>query len=80
MGLLLFITLLSPSRSPLPIPFLKDSADPSIVKVGPDCYLIGPRFPISLVFRISAKDLKNWKQIGNVIHQPSFRWISWANA
>ncbi len=46
--------------------------DPSIVKVGPDYYLINSTFsyfPGIPVFH--SKDLKNWKQIGNVIHRPS---------
>lgn len=46
--------------------------DPSIVKVGSDYYLINSTFsyfPGIPVFQ--SKDLKNWKQIGNVIHRPS---------
>jgi alpha-N-arabinofuranosidase len=46
--------------------------DPSIVKVGSDYYLINstfsyfPGIPV-----LHSKDLKNWKQIGNVIDRPS---------
>ncbi|RYY56102.1 MAG: glycoside hydrolase family 43 protein [Chitinophagaceae bacterium] len=46
--------------------------DPSIVKVGPDYYLINSTFsyfPGIPVFH--SKDLKNWKQIGNVIDRTS---------
>jgi len=46
--------------------------DPSIVKVGPDYYLVNSTFsyfPGIPVFH--SKDLKNWKQIGNVIHRTS---------
>ena len=46
--------------------------DPSIVRVGPDYYLISSTFsyfPGIPVFH--SKDLKNWKQIGNVIDRTS---------
>lgn len=46
--------------------------DPSIVKTGSDYYLIHSTFayfPGLPVFH--SKDLKNWKQIGNVISRPS---------
>ena len=46
--------------------------DPSVVKVGSDYYLINSTFayfPGLPVFH--SKDLKNWKQIGNVISRPS---------
>lgn len=46
--------------------------DPSIVKVGTDYYLINSTFayfPGIPVFH--SQDLKNWKQIGNVISRPS---------
>jgi xylan 1,4-beta-xylosidase len=46
--------------------------DPSIVKVGTDYYLVNSTFayfPGIPVFH--SKDLKNWKQIGNVIDRPS---------
>ncbi len=46
--------------------------DPSIVQVGTDYYLINSTFsyfPGIPVFH--SKDLKNWKQIGNVIDRPS---------
>lgn len=46
--------------------------DPSVVKVGSDYYLINSTFsyfPGIPVFH--SKDLKNWKQIGNVISRPS---------
>src|SRR5688572_26740899 len=46
--------------------------DPSVLKVGPDYYLINSTFsyfPGLPVFH--SKDLKNWKQIGNVISRPS---------
>ncbi len=46
--------------------------DPSVLKVGEDYYLINSTFsyfPGIPVFH--SKDLKNWKQIGNVIDRPS---------
>src|SRR5690242_2643010 len=46
--------------------------DPSIVQVGSDYYLINSTFsyfPGIPVFH--SKDLKNWKQIGNVIDRTS---------
>jgi xylan 1,4-beta-xylosidase len=46
--------------------------DPSVVKVGSDYYLVNSTFayfPGIPVFH--SKDLKNWKQIGNVISRPS---------
>lgn len=46
--------------------------DPSIVQVGPDYYLVNSTFsyfPGLPVFH--SKDLKNWKQVGNVISRPA---------
>ncbi|WEK19893.1 MAG: glycoside hydrolase family 43 protein [Candidatus Pedobacter colombiensis] len=46
--------------------------DPSVTKVGTDYYLVNSTFsyfPGIPVFH--SKDLKNWKQIGNVIDRPS---------
>ncbi|MCE7063882.1 glycoside hydrolase family 43 protein [Dyadobacter sp. CY326] len=46
--------------------------DPSVVQVGEDYYLVNSTFsyfPGIPVFH--SKDLKNWKQIGNVIDRPS---------
>ena len=46
--------------------------DPSVVKAGADYYLVNSTFsyfPGIPVFH--SKDLKNWKQIGNVIDRPS---------
>jgi alpha-N-arabinofuranosidase len=46
--------------------------DPSIVKVGPDYYLVNSTFayfPGVPVFH--SQDLKNWRQVGNVISRPS---------
>jgi len=46
--------------------------DPSITKVGTDYYLVNSTFayfPGIPIFH--SKDLKNWKQIGNVIDRPS---------
>lgn len=46
--------------------------DPSVLKVGSDYYLINSTFayfPGIPIFH--SKDLKNWKQIGNVISRPS---------
>ncbi|MGI4834303.1 MAG: glycoside hydrolase family 43 protein [Janthinobacterium lividum] len=46
--------------------------DPSIVKVGPDYYLVNstfayfPGIPV-----LHSRDLKNWQQVGNVISRPS---------
>src|SRR5918994_3973601 len=45
--------------------------DPSVVKVGTDYYLVNSTFayfPGLPVFH--SKDLKNWKQVGNVISRP----------
>ncbi|MBX0291310.1 glycoside hydrolase family 43 protein [Hymenobacter sp. HSC-4F20] len=46
--------------------------DPSVIRVGTDYYLVNSTFsyfPGIPVFH--SKDLKNWKQIGNVISRPS---------
>jgi len=46
--------------------------DPSVTKVGSDYYLVNSTFsyfPGIPVFH--SKDLKNWKQIGNVVERPS---------
>jgi len=46
--------------------------DPSVVQVGTDYYLVNSTFsyfPGIPVFH--SKDLKNWKQVGNVIDRPS---------
>jgi len=46
--------------------------DPSVVQVGTDYYLVNSTFsyfPGIPVFH--SKDLKNWKQVGNVISRPS---------
>src|SRR6187549_2332088 len=46
--------------------------DPSVVKVGTDYYLVNSTFayfPGLPIFH--SKDLKNWKQVGNVISRPS---------
>jgi xylan 1,4-beta-xylosidase len=46
--------------------------DPSIIRVGTDYYLVNSTFsyfPGIPVFH--SKDLKNWKQVGNVIDRPS---------
>jgi len=46
--------------------------DPSIVKVGTDYYLINSTFSYFPGIPVMhSKDLKNWKQIGNVIDRPS---------
>lgn len=46
--------------------------DPSIVKVDTDYYLINSTFSYFPGIPVMhSKDLKNWKQIGNVIHRPS---------
>jgi xylan 1,4-beta-xylosidase len=46
--------------------------DPSIVKVGEDYYLINSTFSYFPGIPVMhSKDLKNWKQIGNVIDRPS---------
>ncbi len=46
--------------------------DPSIVRVGADYYLINSTFSYFPGIPIMhSKDLKNWKQIGNVIDRPS---------
>ncbi|RYU94307.1 glycoside hydrolase family 43 protein [Emticicia agri] len=46
--------------------------DPSIVKVGPDYYIVNSTFSYFPGLPVMhSKDLKNWKQIGNVIDRPS---------
>ncbi|WP_418501661.1 glycoside hydrolase family 43 protein [Flagellimonas sp.] len=46
--------------------------DPSIVKVDADYYLINSTFSYFPGIPVMhSKDLKNWKQVGNVIHRPS---------
>ncbi|TDN38720.1 glycoside hydrolase family 43 protein [Hymenobacter sp. UV11] len=46
--------------------------DPSITKVGPDYYLVNSTFSYFPGIPVMhSKDLKNWKQIGNVIDRPS---------
>ncbi|UOQ68788.1 glycoside hydrolase family 43 protein [Hymenobacter volaticus] len=46
--------------------------DPSIVKVGPDYYLVNSTFSYFPGIPVMhSKDLKNWKQVGNVISRPS---------
>ena len=46
--------------------------DPSIVRVGKDYYLINSTFSYFPGIPVMhSKDLKNWKQIGNVIDRPS---------
>lgn len=46
--------------------------DPSIVRVGSDYYLINSTFSYFPGIPVMhSKDLKNWKQIGNVIDRPS---------
>ncbi|QHV98524.1 glycoside hydrolase family 43 protein [Spirosoma endbachense] len=45
--------------------------DPSIVKAGPDYYLINSTFSYFPGIPVMhSRDLKNWKQIGNVIDRP----------
>ncbi|RZK22266.1 MAG: glycoside hydrolase family 43 protein, partial [Hymenobacter sp.] len=46
--------------------------DPSIVKVGPDYYLVNSTFSYFPGIPVMhSRDLKNWKQVGNVIDRPS---------
>ncbi|WP_431357423.1 glycoside hydrolase family 43 protein [Hymenobacter nitidus] len=46
--------------------------DPSIVKVGPDYYLVNSTFSYFPGIPVMhSRDLKNWKQVGNVISRPS---------
>jgi alpha-N-arabinofuranosidase len=46
--------------------------DPSIVKVGTDYYLVNSTFSYFPGIPVMhSKDLKNWKQVGNVISRPS---------
>ncbi|MBF9140750.1 glycoside hydrolase family 43 protein [Hymenobacter properus] len=46
--------------------------DPSIVKVGPDYYLVNSTFSYYPGIPVMhSRDLKNWKQVGNVISRPS---------
>ena len=45
--------------------------DPSIVKVGPNYYLVNSTFSYFPGIPVMhSKDLKNWKQVGNVIDRP----------
>jgi len=46
--------------------------DPSVVKVGPDYYLVNSTFSYFPGIPVMhSRDLKNWKQIGHVISRPS---------
>ena len=46
--------------------------DPSIVKVGPDYYLVNSTFSYFPGLPVMhSQDLKHWKQVGNVISRPS---------
>jgi len=46
--------------------------DPSVVKVGPDYYLVNSTFAYFPGIPVMhSRDLKNWKQVGNVISRPS---------
>ncbi|WP_367949215.1 family 43 glycosylhydrolase [Hymenobacter sp. BRD128] len=46
--------------------------DPSIVKVGPDYYLVNSTFAYFPGIPVMhSRDLKNWQQVGNVISRPS---------
>ena len=62
-----------PAQSTLVNPILAGFyPDPSVLRVGSDYYLINSTFayfPGIPIFH--SKDLKNWKQIGNVISRPS---------
>lgn len=72
--LLFFIPPVSKAQSTTLVnPILKGFyPDPSIVKVDTDYYLINSTFSYFPGIPVMhSKDLKNWKQIGNVIHRPS---------
>ncbi|RYY21330.1 MAG: glycoside hydrolase family 43 protein [Cytophagaceae bacterium] len=46
--------------------------DPSIVKVGPDYYLVNSTFSYFPGIPVMhSRDLKNWQQVGNVISRPT---------
>ena len=46
--------------------------DPSIVQVGPDYYLVNSTFSYFPGIPVMhSRDLKNWRQVGNVISRPS---------
>ncbi|WP_041537467.1 glycoside hydrolase family 43 protein [Pseudopedobacter saltans] len=72
LGLFLAIQAVAQDKITIKNPILKGFyPDPSIEKVGDDYYLINSTFtyfPGIPVFH--SKDLKNWKQIGNVIDRP----------
>ncbi|MBC6610014.1 glycoside hydrolase family 43 protein [Hymenobacter sp. BT507] len=57
----------------LPNPILSGFyPDPSIVKVGPDYYLVNSTFSYFPGLPVMhSRDLKNWQQVGNVISRPS---------
>ncbi|WP_080055539.1 glycoside hydrolase family 43 protein [Spirosoma aerolatum] len=71
-GLIAFLTGLASAQTTLVNPILTGFyPDPSIVKVGPDYYLINSTFSYFPGIPVMhSKDLKNWKQIGNVIDRP----------
>jgi len=72
-GLLQVFGVMAQDKITIQNPILKGFyPDPSIEKVGDDYYLINSTFsyfPGIPIFH--SKDLKNWKQIGNVINRPS---------
>lgn len=71
-ALIAFLTGLTSAQTTLVNPILTGFyPDPSIVKVGPDYYLVNSTFSYFPGLPIMhSKDLKNWKQIGNVIDRP----------
>ncbi|GAB3995185.1 glycoside hydrolase family 43 protein [Spirosoma daeguense] len=68
----LFLSFVAPAQMTLVNPILTGFyPDPSIVKVGPDYYLVNSTFSYFPGLPIMhSRDLKNWKQIGNVIDRP----------
>jgi len=72
-GLLPATPLLAQSTTTLVNPILAGFyPDPSIVKVGPDYYLVNSTFAYFPGIPVMhSRDLKNWRQVGNVISRPS---------
>lgn len=71
--IMLFASQICLAQITIPNPILTGFyPDPSVIQVGKDYYLVHSTFsyfPGIPVFH--SKDLKNWKQIGNVIHRNS---------
>lgn len=70
---IIWTTLFSQAKTKIVNPILKGFyPDPSIIRVENDYYLVNSTFSYFPGLPVMhSKDLKNWRQIGNVIHSPS---------